>query len=58
MYKGDALSSGKGVKVKICGVTSVEDARLVAQAGADYIGVIIEVDASPRRLSIAQALQI
>ncbi len=31
------------------------DARLAAEAGADYIGVIIEVEASPRRLSVEQA---
>ena len=49
------MPSGKDIKIKICGVTSVEDARLVAKTGADYIGVIIEVDASPRRLSVEQA---
>jgi len=52
------LSSGKDIKVKVCGITTVENARLVAGAGADYIGVIIEVSSSPRRLSVEQALPI
>lgn len=52
------MPSGKDVKIQICGVTSADDARLVAQAGADYVGLIIEVDASPRRLSVEQAGQI
>jgi phosphoribosylanthranilate isomerase len=51
------LYSEKDVKIKICGVTSVEDAQLVAQAGADYIGVN-HVNASPRRLSLEKARQI
>ncbi|MFC1987930.1 phosphoribosylanthranilate isomerase [Chloroflexota bacterium] len=49
------MSSQKDIKIKVCGITTVEDAHLVAEAGADYIGVIIEVDASPRRLSVEQA---
>jgi len=49
------LSSNSAIKIKVCGITTVDDARLAAEAGADYIGVIIEVDASPRRLSVEQA---
>ena len=49
------MSSRRDVKIKVCGTTTVEDARLVAEAGADYIGVLIEVEASPRRLSVEQA---
>ncbi|MBI4187724.1 MAG: phosphoribosylanthranilate isomerase [Chloroflexi bacterium] len=49
------MSTRKNVKIKICGITTVEDARLAAEAGADYIGVIIEIDYSPRRLSVEQA---
>ena len=45
----------RDIKIKVCGITTVEDARLVAEAGADYIGVLIEVESSPRRLSVAQA---
>jgi phosphoribosylanthranilate isomerase len=43
------------IKVKVCGITTVEDARLVAEAGADYIGVIVGIDVSPRQLTIEQA---
>jgi phosphoribosylanthranilate isomerase len=42
--------------VKICGTTSLEDARLAAEAGADYFGVVVETDFSPRSLSIEQAV--
>ncbi|HUV44456.1 MAG TPA: phosphoribosylanthranilate isomerase [Dehalococcoidales bacterium] len=43
------------IKVKVCGITTVEDARLVAEAGADYIGVIVGIDVSPRQITIEQA---
>jgi len=52
------LSSRRVIKIKVCGITTVNDAHLVAEAGADYIGVIIEIDFSPRRLSVEQALPI
>lgn len=51
------MPSGKDIKIKICGVTSIEDAQLVANAGADYIGVNM-VEASPRCLSIEEAIPI
>jgi phosphoribosylanthranilate isomerase len=47
-----------GFKVKICGVTSVEDARLAAEAGADYVGVVVEVGYSPRSLPAEEAGEI
>jgi phosphoribosylanthranilate isomerase len=44
-------------KVKICGLTSVADARAAAEAGADMIGLMF-YDKSPRNISIAQASEI
>ncbi len=41
--------------VKICGTTSIEDARLAAEYAAEYYGVVVEVDFSPRSLTIEQA---
>lgn len=38
-------------KIKICGVTNREDALMVSESGADYLGVLVEVPGSPRSLS-------
>ncbi|MGC8826076.1 MAG: phosphoribosylanthranilate isomerase [Anaerolineae bacterium] len=45
------------VRVKICGLTNLEDARWAWQAGADLLGFIF-VPASPRCISPAQAAAI
>ena len=45
-------------KVKICGTTSVADARMAAHAGADYSGVVVEVPFSERSISINSAAEI
>ena len=45
-----------GCKVKICGVTNKDDAELAAGAGADFLGVVVEVAFSPRSLTIEEAL--
>lgn len=41
------------VQVKICGLRTPED--LTAAEGADLVGVVVEVEGSPRRRSVAQA---
>ena len=44
-------------RVKICGITRVEDAQAVAQAGADAIGLVF-YSKSPRDVEIDQAAEI
>ena len=43
--------------VKICGVTTVDDARLVARAGADAVGLNF-VTGSPRQVTVERAREI
>ena len=45
------------VKVKICGVTSVADARVAEEAGADMIGLML-YEGSPRYIRLEQAAEI
>ena len=45
-------------KVKICGTTSIADARMAADAGADYSGVVVEVPFSERSVPIDCAAEI
>ena len=45
------------VRVKICGITRVEDALTAVAQGADAIGLVL-YDQSPRNVSINQALEI
>lgn len=47
-----------GCRVKICGITNSEDARLAAGEGADYTGVVIEVSYSPRSQTVESAAPI
>jgi phosphoribosylanthranilate isomerase len=44
-----------GYKAKICGTTNLEDVRLCADEGADYFGVVVEVEFSPRSFSVEEA---
>ena len=52
------MSKESRCSVKICGITSIHDARLAADAGADYIGVLVDVAVSERTRSAAQAVEI
>nr|WP_010133066.1 phosphoribosylanthranilate isomerase [Microbulbifer agarilyticus] len=45
------------MRVKICGITSVEDARLAVEAGADALGLVF-YPPSPRSVSLQQAAEI
>ncbi len=42
-------------KVKICGITNRQDLEMVAKHGADYGGLIIEIEQSPRCLKLEEA---
>jgi phosphoribosylanthranilate isomerase len=45
-----------GVKVKICGVTNTDDAHLVAESGADMLGMVVDVPVeTPRKISVDKA---
>ena len=48
------MLSEMDVTVKICGITSVEDALAVEQAGADAIGLMF-YEGSPRHITLDQA---
>ena len=52
------MSKESRCSVKICGITSIHDARLAADAGADYAGVLVDVAISERTRSTAQAVEI
>lgn len=42
-------------RIKICGITSIEMAAVAVDAGAESIGLVIDVADSPRCLAIGQA---
>lgn len=45
-------------RLKICGVTNAADARLVSASGADYCGILVQVAASRRSLSLPAAAEV
>ncbi len=42
------------MRVKVCGITSVDDAIMAVKAGADAIGLVF-YEPSPRCVSVEQA---
>jgi phosphoribosylanthranilate isomerase len=43
------------VKVKICGITRMEDLEMACRLGADAVGFVVDVSKSPRNLSLEAA---
>ena len=44
--------------IKICGITSVADARMLSDTGIDYLGVLVNVRQSPRSVGVETAAEI
>ena len=44
--------------IKICGITRNSYAKAAAEAEADYIGVIVDIEESPRNVSLKKAAEI
>ena len=44
-----------GYKIKICGITNLNDMELVSSSGADYAGVLLNVSVSPRSIDEEKA---
>ena len=45
-------------KIKICGITDLEDAKQISSLGVDYLGFIIDYPKSPRSLNLDQVVLI
>ncbi|MCS6861679.1 MAG: phosphoribosylanthranilate isomerase [Abditibacteriales bacterium] len=46
------------LQIKICGITNVADAQVVAEAGADMMGIVVEVPGRARSRPLEQAQDI
>ncbi|MBS7606432.1 phosphoribosylanthranilate isomerase [Candidatus Bathyarchaeota archaeon] len=46
------------VRVKICGITRLEDVYACVRAGADALGFVVDVPSSPRNISLDKAKQL
>ena len=44
-----------GYKIKICGITNLNDMELVSSSGADYAGVLLNVSVSQRSVDMEKA---
>jgi phosphoribosylanthranilate isomerase len=55
--KRNVIKGGAVTRIKICGITRVEDALAAAGSGADAIGLVF-YERSPRLVDIAQAAQL
>jgi phosphoribosylanthranilate isomerase len=44
--------------LKICGTTSIPDARLAQEASADFLGMIVDFPPSPRHVPLEKAVEI
>ncbi len=49
------LPNGSSTLIKICGIRSPEIAQVAIEAGADAIGLVIDVPGSPRTVTIDEA---
>ena len=52
------MSDSQYPQIKICGTTSIEDALLAQDAGADFLGIVVEHAPSPRSVSLPKAQEI
>src|SRR5437879_2150342 len=53
----DGGPNGPRTIVKVCGITRMEDARVACDAGADWLGFVVEAE-SPRRIEATRAAEI
>jgi phosphoribosylanthranilate isomerase len=58
LWRRPPVETSRRPWVKICGNTSVEDALAAQEAGADFVGVVVDVPVSPRSVNAARAAQI